>query len=143
MSSETGWIDNDFCFACGSRNALGLALHFFSEGEQLCTRMSLGPQWQGWQGVAHGGIVATILDDLMSNHLFRLEGIWAVTAELSLRYRLPVPLSEELQFTSTLVSRQGRIWTLRGDCRTLAQPGRVLSSATGRFMQFGEEAVQG
>jgi acyl-coenzyme A thioesterase PaaI-like protein len=143
VDSSANWIDNDFCFACGSRNPLGLALTFFEQQGRLCTRLSLGPQWQGWQGVAHGGILAAIMDDLMSNHLFRLEKICVVTAELKTRYRFPVPLERELIFTSWLAEQRGPIWSMKSDCRVVDEPQRVLSSAEARFLQVEREAVQG
>ncbi len=137
------FVDNDFCFACGTRNPLGLHLSFFHEGERLCTRVSPKPHWQGWDGVMHGGIQSTIFDDLMSNHLFRIERVWAVTVELTARFRKPVPLDRDLLFSCEVVSNSGRLWELSGECVIADDATGVLSSAGGRFMQVPHPAVGG
>ena len=82
----------------------------------------------------HGGLQATILDDLMSNHLFRVERVWAVTAELAVRFKAPVPIERELLFTSEVVGHSGRLWTMRSECSEYGA-ARILSTATGRFME--------
>lgn len=130
------FVDNDFCFACGGRNPLGLHLAFYADGELFCSRVQPKPHWQGFASVVHGGLQSTIIDDMMSNHLFRVHKIWATTAELSLRFRKPVPIDRELLFTSRIESHQHRIWTLRGDCRLADSPeGLALTTATGRFFE--------
>jgi acyl-coenzyme A thioesterase PaaI-like protein len=132
--------DNDFCFACGTKNPLGLQLQFIQSSDRLQTRFKPQPQWQGWVNVLHGGLQSAILDDLMSNHLFRLERVWAVTAELSLRFRHPVPLDQELLFESHLIKRSGKLWELGGECRVFEGDGMVLTTATGRFMEVARNA---
>jgi len=131
---RVSFIDNDFCFACGTKNPLGLQLSFFSDGARFCTRFTAQPQWQGFAGVLHGGLQSTILDDLMSNHLFRIERVWVATAELTVRFRKPVPLERELLFTSEVLRRSGRLWELRGRC-TLYGDDKELSTAVGRFIE--------
>jgi acyl-coenzyme A thioesterase PaaI-like protein len=128
------FTDNDFCFACGSKNPLGLQLQFFSDGPRFCTRFVAQPQWQGFHGVLHGGLQATVLDDLMSNHLFRVERVWVVTAEISVRFKAPVPIERELLFASEVVNHSGKLWTMRAEC-TVYGEGKVLSAGTARFME--------
>lgn len=129
------FTDNDFCFACGTRNPLGLQLQFYCDGGLFCTRFTPQPQWQGFAGVLHGGLQSTVLDDLMSNHLFRVEGVWAVTAELAMRFRRPVPLDRELLFTSRVTRRGGRLWELEGRCMPLDDRETELTTASGRFYE--------
>jgi acyl-coenzyme A thioesterase PaaI-like protein len=137
----SAFVDNDYCFACGSRNPLGLNLTFFRAGERLCTRVTPLPHWQGFAGVVHGGLQATIMDDLMSNHLARLHGIWAVTADLAMRFRGPAPLDRPLLFSSRVEKHSGRLWVLEADCRVAGEPeGRALCEATGRFMEVSRPA---
>jgi acyl-coenzyme A thioesterase PaaI-like protein len=138
--SQALFVDNDFCFACGTRNPLGLHLSFYREGDQLCTLVTPKPHWQGWDGVMHGGIQSTIFDDLMSNHLFRIERVWAVTVELSARFRRPVPLDRDLVFRSHVIRRSGKLWELAGECAAADEGAEVLSSAGGRFMQVPHPA---
>jgi acyl-coenzyme A thioesterase PaaI-like protein len=137
---STAFIDNDFCFACGSRNPLGLALQFYpaedAQGRQLlCTQVRPQPHWQGWLNVMHGGLQATIMDDLMSNHLFRLEHVWAVSVELAMRFRRPVPLDRELLFTCWVTAHSGRLWELASECRPLDEPdSEALTTGTSKLL---------
>lgn len=133
--SAISFVDNDYCFACGSRNPLGLHLSFVQRGDLYETRVTPAPHWQGWQGVMHGGLQATIMDDLMSNHLFKLRRVYVVTAELQTRFRRPVPLDRDLLFTSRVESQQGRLWLMSAACTAAGDPGTVLTTTTGRFMQ--------
>ncbi len=142
MGTDSAFENNDFCFACGSKNPLGLRLTFFQAtdaqgGAQLCTLVTPSAHWQGFKDVVHGGLQSTIIDDLMSNHLFRLEGVWAATAELALRFRRPVPMDRQLLFASRVESHQGRVWNMHATCRLAEQPeGPALTTGTGRFVEL-------
>ena len=134
MDSAPTFLDNDYCFACGSKNPLGLQLSFYREGDFLCTRVRPFAHWQGFAGVVHGGLQATILDDLMSNYLRTVHGLWGTTAELSLRFRQPVPLDQELVFKATLQDRQSKVWTIRAFCQLADdETGPKLTTGVGRF----------
>ena len=131
------FADNDYCFACGSKNPLGLHLQFYRDGELYCTKVLPKPHWQGFLGVMHGGLQTTIMDDLMSNHLFRVEGVWVATTELKVRFRRPVPLDQELLFTSSVKSRSGRRWELQSHCVLAEAPDKPpLTAAIGTFVEI-------
>ncbi|MBN2081335.1 PaaI family thioesterase [bacterium] len=134
--TNNAFTDNDFCFACGSKNPLGLHLTFYAEGDALCTLIKPKPHWQGFAGVVHGGLQSTIMDDLMSNHLFKQERAWVATGELTVRFKKPVPLDRELVFKSTIESHQGRVWNMRGVCALADEPAVPLTVATARFIDI-------
>lgn len=144
MGTANPFVNNDYCFACGTKNSLGLRLVFFRavacDGAQLyCTQVTPSPHWQGFAGVLHGGLQSTIIDDLMSNHLFNLERVWAATAELKLRFKRPVPLDQDLLFTSRLAAREGRVWRMRAECRLAVDPeGPLLTLGEGRFIEVSQ-----
>ena len=54
------------CFACGTLNAHGLHLVFHVEQGRSWTELTLDRAFEGWEGIAHGGIVCTILDEVMA-----------------------------------------------------------------------------
>jgi acyl-coenzyme A thioesterase PaaI-like protein len=91
--------DNDYCFACGRQNPFGLQLQFSMDGEGVQAKFRPGPHLQGFAGLLHGGIAATVLDDVMNNLVTRKRGVLAVTGSLEVRYRKPIPI------TSTLICR--------------------------------------
>jgi len=130
------FADNDFCFACGGKNPLGLHLSFTLEGDDFCCRIKPKPHWQGFYGVVHGGIQSTIIDDMMSNHLFRVKRIWAATGDLSVRFRKPVPIERELLFVSRIVNQRGRIWEMSAQCMVSGEDNApALTTAKGRFIE--------
>jgi acyl-coenzyme A thioesterase PaaI-like protein len=140
--SEPTFSDNDFCFACGSKNPLGLQLQFFVDGNRLCTRFRPQPHLQGFEGVLHGGLQSAVLDDLMCNHLFRIEKISTTTAELSLRFRLPVPIEGELLFASEVTGRHGKVWEMKATVIPYGGDPRPLTTATGRFVEIESAGEQ-
>lgn len=127
---------DDMCFACGRNNPIGLKLQFRWEGEELVTNLVPGEQFQGYPGIVHGGIIGTILDDLMANLLIQ-RGIPAVTASISIQYRLPVPVGEHVSAHARIVKDGGRVVDTEGDIR-LAD-GRVAASARARFVRLDIE----
>lgn len=134
MDTPSTFIDNDYCFACGSKNPLGLHLSFYREGDFMCTRVQPSAHWQGFEGVVHGGLQATIMDDLMSNYLRNVHGVWGTTAELTLRYRKPVPVDEELVFKATLKKSGSKVWEVEGFCQTASDETVLkLTTGVGRF----------
>lgn len=130
-------IDNGHCFACGPRNPIGLHLHFEADAHEsggVCASVVLAPEFQGWQGIAHGGISIALLDEAMA-HAAGAAGHRGMTASMNVRFRKPVPLGERLDV-------RGRVaWTRRNvlglEARVLAPDGRVLLHAEGHFVSMG------
>jgi uncharacterized protein (TIGR00369 family) len=90
------------CFACGSLNTHGLQLELHVDGDRCWTHLELPVRFQGWDGIAHGGIVCTILDEVMAWSLASTEN-WGLTARLTVDFKKPVrigvPILAEGQVT--------------------------------------------
>lgn len=86
----------DMCFACGKKNECGLKLDFkIVNGEASCD-FTLDKRFQGWKEIAHGGIVATVLDEAMAWAIMS-QGTQAVTAEMNVKYKKPTPIGKKLK----------------------------------------------
>ena len=59
-------IDANTCFGCSPTNSLGLQLKFYSNEETVYSWPSVPKHMGGWKTIVHGGIVSTILDEIMS-----------------------------------------------------------------------------
>jgi uncharacterized protein (TIGR00369 family) len=98
------------CFVCGLENPSGLRLRFSDNGkDQVHTCFKLEAAHAGYPGMAHGGIIAAILDEVggrtvMINHPNR----FFVTARMDVRYRHPVPIGVPLEAAGWLVKRRAR-----------------------------------
>lgn len=87
----TNFTDNNYCFVCGSDNPLGLQLHFLHDPETktIKTDVIFPDHFQGWSGVVHGGLVSTVLDEIMVKST-AFEGYICVTAEIFVKFKKPV-----------------------------------------------------
>ena len=85
------------CFVCGENNPSGLRLRFEIDKERqtLKTMFSASPTFQGWDGLVHGGIISTLLDEVMAKLVYEL-GYPAVTASLEIKFKKPAPILEPL-----------------------------------------------
>ena len=82
-------------------------------------------------GFIHGGIIATVLDEVMGK-VCRFRGVRAVTAELSIEYLKPVLVDADLVVEGYEVEMQGRNLFLAGEIRDVS--GKVLARGKGRFV---------
>lgn len=98
---------DDMCFACGQNNPVGLKLRFRFEGDEYATTFHVRPEHQGWAGIAHGGLVATVLDELMARLLWE-KHINAITGRLEVRFRRPVVIGETLEVRGRIVRHSAR-----------------------------------
>src|ERR1700722_5869190 len=131
-------VEQNSCFGCGPTNARGLHLAFEHDYDRLRVvgRFQLGPQFQGASGFIHGGIVATVLDEVMSK-VSRFSGAVAVTAELRVEYLRPVRVGQDLVVEGFMTSREGRQLYHEGEIRD-AQ-GVLLARGKARFVIIDRE----
>jgi acyl-coenzyme A thioesterase PaaI-like protein len=120
------------CFACGSLNVAGLQLVLHVEGETCWTELELAERFVGWEGIAHGGIVCTILDEVMAWALVGHDA-WGLTARLAVEFKRPVPVGAHLRAEGRLTEARRRL--LRTSARLLdATTGEVLASAEALYV---------
>lgn len=116
------------CFACGELNEHGLHLDLHTSPEGSWTELVLDPAFQGWEAVAHGGIVCTILDEVMAWAVIG-RGTWGVTARLNVAFRRPIRTGRRIR---------GEGWVIQQDRRAVRAEGRVLDAGTGEVLATGE-----
>jgi uncharacterized protein (TIGR00369 family) len=121
------------CFGCGGANDVGMKLTFEQDNgkRRIVGRFILGERYQGGGGMAHGGIIATLLDEAMGK-VCRFREARAVTAELTVQYLKPVNVKEEILVEGWEVEQKGRNLFHRGEIRNAA--GELLATGTGRFV---------
>jgi acyl-coenzyme A thioesterase PaaI-like protein len=128
------------CFACGALNTHGLHLVLHVAGDTCWTELTLLPEFQGWEGIAHGGIVATILDEVMGWALAGADA-WGYTAKMSIEYKRPVPVGARIRGEGRLVERRRRLLTLTGRLVD-ADTGEVLATAEALYVAAPEARRQ-
>jgi acyl-coenzyme A thioesterase PaaI-like protein len=123
---------DNFCFACGKDNPFGLHMNFTDEGEDYVCRWQPEAHHQGWSQILHGGLVSTLLDEVMTWRLVS-RGINVVTAEMNVRLKAPTPLDQELTIRARVVSQRRRLYEVESEI-TLPD-GTVNAAANAKFME--------
>lgn len=128
------------CFVCGESNPFGLRLRFTTDGRLAHTRFRPRPEHIGFRHTIHGGILGTVLDEIMVWACAIATGRFAYCAELTVRFSRPTPPDEELLVTAELVTnRRDRIYEARGEVKNAA--GTLIASATGKYVPLPESDV--
>jgi len=123
------------CFGCGGANARGMHLTFEQDdaARRIRGKFRLGAEYQGGPGFVHGGIIATLLDEVMGK-VNRFRGIRAVTAELTVEYRRPVPVDKDVIVEGWEIEKNGRNLFHAGEIRDSS--GVLLARGKGRFVEI-------
>lgn len=132
--------DTGICFACGKSNPHGLQLKIRKNGnEGVELDYAVPEQFAGWQGVTHGGIVATILDELMAWACTEA-GFHSVTGEMAVRFRQPLHTGISVRGFGRVTAVRGRL--LLTESRIVDADGEVIAEATGKMMHVKDSNVQ-
>jgi uncharacterized protein (TIGR00369 family) len=123
------------CFGCGPGHPSGLRVRCFRTPEGVASPVMIPPQYAGPPGAAHGGIIAAYLDEILAGAVLRATGKIAVTGELTVRYRRPVPVGRAVLGRGRLVENHGRYVEVEGE---LIDPAteQPLATARGRFVHI-------
>jgi uncharacterized protein (TIGR00369 family) len=113
-----------------------LVFEMDESSQRVVGRFRLGPEYQGASGFIHGGIIATLLDEVMSK-VSRFSNVRAVTAELTVEYLLPVRVDEEVRVEGFATRREGRQLYHEGEIRDAT--GNLLARGRGRFVIIDPE----
>ncbi len=121
------------CFACGKDNPDGLQLKFYldEESRRAYCKFKLARRYQGPPGHAHGGIIATILDEAMGK-VNKLHSVVALTKSMTVNYLKPVPLGKQLLVSAREQRVEGREHT--NVAEIVNEEGEVLARSTGVFI---------
>ena len=126
------------CFGCGGANARGMKLAFEvdSARQRIVGRFQLGDEYQGGSGFLHGGIIAVLLDEVMSKAC-RFHSEHAVTADLRVEYLRPIRVDQEIVVEGFVARRDGRQLYHEGEIRNVV--GDLLVRGQGRFVVIDPE----
>lgn len=124
------------CMVCGTENRSGLHASFLElEGGELLGIFQPQNEHQGYPGRLHGGIASTVLDETIGRAINLTEkDAWGVTVELTVRFRKPVPLDEELRVIARITRDSSRLF--EGSGEIVLADGSVAAEATGKYMKL-------
>ena len=127
---------NGNCFVCGEKNPNGLRLNFeFDQKKQtLQTTFVASPTFQGWDGIVHGGILSTLLDEVMAKLVYEL-GYQAVTASLEIKFKKPAPILEPLRVYGEVTEVSKRL--IRAKAHIAKKDGTIVAVGVSTFLKQG------
>lgn len=113
-------------FACGHANPSGMHLVFEGGAGEVRAETRIDPAWPSWRGLAHGGLIATMMDEALGWAVASI-GHTALTARLEVRYLLPVRPGQRLQVLARVLRRDRRLAHAEAEVRL--PDGRPIASA--------------
>lgn len=130
--------DDHHCFGCGRLNPFGLKLVFYVNADQsVWTPWTPTRESEGYTGMAHGGIISTVLDEAMG-WAVSSRGIWAVTGRMSVAFRKPVEIGSPTRATGRIVADNRRTLELAAEIRR-AGDGLLLADSRATFVRVPPE----
>ncbi len=124
--------DANHCFVCGPSNPIGLQLNFEIRDDVCHSTFTPGKDHCGYDGVTHGGIVFSALDDVMANWLF-LKGLKAYTAKCDIRYRDALPIGTTVRLEGHCLKQKARLTQMKG-IMIREDNGQVVAETEAAFM---------
>jgi len=125
------------CFVCGERNPAGVHVHFYEQDDgSVLARFTPREQHQGYPGRMHGGVITAVMDEAVGRAIMIKygEAIWGVTAELTVRFRKPVPLEVELTVVGRITKETSRLFEGTGEL--YLPDGSVAVEASGKYVKL-------
>ena len=123
---------DDGCFACGRANPIGMHLDDFRlVNEAVEATFVPRPDYRGFEGVVHGGIAATALDEILAWAGILLKGVMSVTGRLEIRYRAPLPVNRPVVAKGRIDDSSGRRMRASGE---LISEGECTATGQGIYV---------
>lgn len=110
---------------------------FFEDGEAVWSNWTPKPEHQGYEGIVHGGLITTVLDEVMGWAIY-VRRLWAVTGTINVRFRKPVRIGEDLVARAWVDSVSGRKVDVRATLSRVSD-SEVLAEASAIFIRVSEE----
>jgi len=126
------------CFACGTENPIGLNLQFFSVEGAVGTEITLDKVYEGWEGLAHGGIVSTLLDEVMSWAILYSKRVFIVTRNMTVKYIRPIMIGTPLLITGQMTDTQ-TFPRIGAEAEIRDREGGLLVKGNAEFVALSEE----
>lgn len=131
---KTNDIVDHMCFGCSPKNPIGLKMKFQWDGRTVYTTFTGKKEHQGYNGYMHGGIISTVLDETMAQWLW-MQDIPCMTAEMTVRYSLGVPIEQEVRVESHCTGdRRGKVFEMEG--KIILPGGKVAVRSKAKFMRI-------
>lgn len=129
------------CFACAPTNPCGLKMEFYEDGDDIVSIWTPGDNYQGWLDTLHGGIQATLLDEIGGWIIARKFQTSGMTTNLNIKYKKPIPTGKEIK-----IEIRGRVKEVKRMFvfieAEIRYEGEVRSSAEMTYYTFHKDVAE-
>jgi uncharacterized protein (TIGR00369 family) len=124
------------CFVCGDKNRIGLQARFYFQDNRAVAEYTAQKNFEGYLDVLHGGITASLLDEVMIKALLA-RGIYSMTVELTVKFHKAVMVGQKLLLEGCVEKEKGRLFVTKGEARL--ENGEIAATASGKYLQVKED----
>ena len=128
--------DDGYCFVCGPNNPIGLKLDFTFDGRTMTTRFVPRKEHQGYMNIVHGGIVATLLDEIMVKLAIDM-GMPAVTAQMDLRLKKALEIGKAITVSAEIKKDSKKI--IEAYAKAVTDDNVIVADAKGKLVKIKAE----
>ena len=125
------------CFVCGKDNPFGLNVTFLKDKNEVRAELIPESKHQGFKGIVHGGILFSILDEIMGRTAVITKRLMTLTVEVNIKYRKKAKVGEKIIFTAHMTKDLGRMIEAQG--QVCKEDGTLIAEAKGRFIVLSKE----
>lgn len=129
------------CFGCGLDNTYGLGMTFYEvESGSVTAEYTVPDHFEGYPGIVHGGIVFTMLDEVLGRvPMVGDHTRFVMTAKVEMRMRKPVPIGEPLQIQGRVDRRRGNFSFASAELRL--PDGSIAAEAKGLMAEVPDQTM--
>ena len=129
------------CLVCGQDNPLGLHAHFYEmENKSVVALATFKDEHQSYPNRVHGGMITALLDETIGRVLWTQEpDVFAVTTDICVKFRKPVPLNEEVKCIAKMESNNSRGFV--ASAKIVDGAGQILATGQATYFKVKNEAV--
>ncbi len=133
-------LENHKCFGCSPINPSGLRMKFYSKDESVFSWVTVSEHLCGWENLVHGGVIAAILDEIMSRTALYILKKFIMTKEIHVQFLKPVLIETELMARGSVVQvNHDREAIMEG---FLFNEKKLCAKATGTFALFSPSSLK-
>ena len=136
----TEFADDGYCFVCGPKNPIGLKLDFHFDGKTIKTEFVPLKEHQGYMNIVHGGIVSTLLDEVMVKLAIELD-MPAVTAQMDIRLKKALGVGQKITVSAEIIKDTKKILT--SYAKAVTDDGVIVADAKGKLIKIQGSRGQG
>ncbi len=126
------FADDGHCFVCGPNNPIGLKLDFAFDGKTISTVFTPQKVHQGYVNIVHGGIITTLLDEVMVKLAIALD-MPAVTAQMDIRLKKALNIGEKITVSAKINSITRKL--LEASAKAVTDEGTIIAEASGKLVR--------